>query len=48
VPNVEAGDAQGIGVVGRFGIPAADVVDLAVVFWITQVDFVRNDSDDGC
>jgi hypothetical protein len=26
---------------GRFGILAADVVDLVVVFWVTQVDFAR-------
>jgi hypothetical protein len=41
------GDGQGIVVVGRFGILAADVVDLVVVFWVAEVDFVWGDSDDG-
>ena len=34
-------DAQSIVVVGRFGMLAADVVDLVVVFWVAQVDFLR-------
>jgi hypothetical protein len=41
------GDAHGIVEVGRFGILAADVVDLVVVFWVAKVDFVWGDSDDG-